>query len=119
MVHGTAVVWLPVTDISRSLAFYRDTLSLEEVHRQAENWAELDANGLHIGFELRRGSSQGDGGAVIAFQPQDGLDATVAQLRDRGSRDRRRDQRAPVQGVASPRSRTRTATTSSCSPPSK
>jgi len=47
MVHGTAVVWLPVTDVPRSLAFYRDTLSLEEVN-SGEDWAELDANGLQL-----------------------------------------------------------------------
>jgi predicted enzyme related to lactoylglutathione lyase len=82
MVHGTAVVWLPVTDVPRSLAFYRDTLSLEEVH-SGEDWAELDANGLHIGLNSAE-APEGDGGAVIAFQPQDGLDATVAQLRDHG-----------------------------------
>jgi catechol 2,3-dioxygenase-like lactoylglutathione lyase family enzyme len=31
MVHGTAVIWLPVTDMQRSMSFYRDTLSLEAV----------------------------------------------------------------------------------------
>ena len=82
MVHGTAVVWLPVSDVRRSLSFYRDTLSLDEV-RSGEDWAELDANGLHIGLN---GNEQpgGDGGAVIAFQPQGTLDEVVEQLRGEG-----------------------------------
>lgn len=82
MVHGTAVVWLPVSDVPRSLSFYRDTLGLEEVHG-GEDWAELDANGLHIGLNATE-SPHGDGGAVIAFKPQAGLDPTVERLRHDG-----------------------------------
>jgi catechol 2,3-dioxygenase-like lactoylglutathione lyase family enzyme len=82
MIHGTAVVWLPVTDVQRSLAFYRDTLGLEEV-RAADGWAELDANGLHIGLNATE-SPSGGGGGVIAFQPEGGLDAAVEQLRGDG-----------------------------------
>jgi predicted enzyme related to lactoylglutathione lyase len=82
MIHGTAVVWLPVTDMQRAVSFYRDTLNLEEV-RDGDGWAELDANGLHIGLNATE-SADGDGGAVIAFQPQSGLDETVEQLRSDG-----------------------------------
>ena len=82
MVHGTAVVWLPVTDVERARSFYRDTLGLEEV--RAENgWAELDANGLHIGLNATE-SPGGSGGGVIAFQPADGLEEAVEQLRGQG-----------------------------------
>ncbi len=82
MIHGTAVVWLPISDMQRSLSFYRDKLSLAEVH-SGDDWAELDANGLHIGLNATE-QTKGDGGAVIAFQPQGGLDATVEQLRADG-----------------------------------
>ncbi len=82
MVHGTAVVWLPVSDVARSLSFYRDTLSLDELH-SGDNWAELDANGLHIGLNANERPGAG-GGAVIAFQPQDSLDEAVEQLRGEG-----------------------------------
>lgn len=82
MIHGTAVVWLPVTDMQRSRSFYRDTLSLEEV-RDGGDWVELDANGLHIGLNATE-SPDGNGGGVIAFQPEGGLDATVEQLRSEG-----------------------------------
>lgn len=82
MVHGTAVVWLPVSDVRRSLSFYRDTLSLDELH-SGEDWAELDANGLRIGLNATE-KPGADGGAVIAFQPQNRLDEAVEQLRGEG-----------------------------------
>ena len=82
MLHGTAVVWLPVSDVPRSLSFYRDTLSLDEVH-SGEDWAELDANGLHIGLNSTE-KPGADGGAVIAFQPQTSLDEAVEELRGEG-----------------------------------
>ena len=82
MVHRTAVIWLPVTDMQRSVSFYRDTLSLEAV-RDGDDWAELDANGLHIGLNATE-SPHGNGGAVIAFQPEGGLDRTVEELRSDG-----------------------------------
>ncbi len=62
MIHGTAVVWLPVSDVHRSLSFYRDKLSLAEAH-SGDDWAELDANGLHIGLNAIE-QTEGDGGAV-------------------------------------------------------
>jgi predicted enzyme related to lactoylglutathione lyase len=109
MVHGTAVVWLPVSDVRRSLSFYRDTLGLDELH-SAEDWAELDANGLHIGLNAHE-SPGADGGAVIAFQSQDGLDEAVEQLRGEGVQIAGKSASTP--GVASRRSKTPTATISS------
>lgn len=82
MVHGTAVVWLPVSDMPRSLSFYRDTLSLDEL-QSGEDWAELDANGLHIGLNATERPGT-EGGAVIAFQPRNSLDEAVEQLRAEG-----------------------------------
>ncbi len=84
MVHGVSVVWLPVTDIDRAVGFYRDTLGLEEHARQGE-WAELEANGLRIGLNARESeSTEGQGGAVLAFQPEGDLEDAVAELRERG-----------------------------------
>ncbi len=82
MVHGTAVVWLPVADMDRALSFYRDQLGLRELHNEGE-WAELDANGLRIGLNARE-QPGGGGGAVLAFQPQGGIDEAVDQLRAAG-----------------------------------
>jgi predicted enzyme related to lactoylglutathione lyase len=84
MVHGTAVVWLPVSDMQRSLAFYRDTLGLAEVRVEGE-WAELDANGLHLGLNGTEPVHEGEtGGGVVAFQPEGDLDDAVEGLRGQG-----------------------------------
>ena len=82
IVAGTSVVWLPVGDLERSLQFYRDRLGLTELMHERE-WAQLDANGVHIGLNASE-EPHGDGGAVIAFQARDGLESAVAQLHDSG-----------------------------------
>lgn len=82
MVAGTSVVWLPVSDIDRSITFYRDRLGLTEIRRE-DDWAQLDANGLHIGLNAKE-SPNGHGGAVIAFQPENELESAVRKLRDGG-----------------------------------
>jgi predicted enzyme related to lactoylglutathione lyase len=83
MIAGTSVVWLPVSDINRSLSFYRDQLGLSELEHE-DDWAQLDANGLHIGLNARE-SPDGDGGAVIAFRPEKGLESAIKELRESGA----------------------------------
>ena len=83
MVHGTAVVWLPVSDLDRAVGFYRDQLGLEQVHRDGD-WAQLDANGLHIGLNASE-DPRGEGGAIIAFQPQGGIESATEELRNAGT----------------------------------
>jgi predicted enzyme related to lactoylglutathione lyase len=81
MIESISAVWLPVTDMDRAVTFYRDTLELDVVEQEG-GWTEVTAGDQVIG--LNRGESpQGSGGAVIAFAVTD-IDATVAQLRDRG-----------------------------------
>lgn len=82
MVAGTSVVWLPVSDIDRSITFYRDQLGLNELQHEGD-WAQLDANGLHLGLNAKE-SPNGQGGAVIALQPNNGLESAVQKLRDGG-----------------------------------
>lgn len=82
MVHGAAVVWLPVNDVEQALSFYRDRLGLRELRNEGD-WAELDANGLRLGLNGRENPS-GGGGAIVALQPEGGLDAAVDGLREGG-----------------------------------
>ncbi len=82
MVHGTSVVWLPVSNIDRAREFYRDHLGLREVHHE-QDWAQLESGGLTIGLNANE-SPNGHGGAVIAFQPRDGLESAVDELRSAG-----------------------------------
>lgn len=84
MVHGVSVVWLPVTDMQRAIDFYSTKLGLE-VSRQEDEWAELTANGLKIGLNARDEETPGgEGGAVIAFEPEGGLDGAVDELSGAG-----------------------------------
>jgi predicted enzyme related to lactoylglutathione lyase len=84
MVKGISNVWLPVNDLQRALGFYRDTLGLT-VRSEQDEWAELDAQGIRIGLNPRDSESPGgDGGAVIAFQPDGGLEEVVSQLEGKG-----------------------------------
>jgi len=82
MVHGVSVVWLPVADIDRAVQFYEQKLGLSTNQREDE-WAELDANGLRLGLNARE-RPNGDGGAVVAFQPEGGLDRAVEELQGKG-----------------------------------
>jgi predicted enzyme related to lactoylglutathione lyase len=77
-----SVVWLPVAELDRAVGFYRDTLGLE-VERQDGEWAMVRAGALQIGLNARE-SPSGDGGAVIAFAPEDSLEAAVEQLKGSG-----------------------------------
>jgi predicted enzyme related to lactoylglutathione lyase len=76
-------VWVPVEDMDRARAFYRDTLGLTE-QKSSADWSEFDANGLMIGLNARESAQPTDGGAVITFQPDGDLDAEVQALQDKG-----------------------------------
>ena len=81
MIEKIATVWLPVTDMGRAVAFYRDDLGLEVVDHDGD-WSEVTAGDQRIG--LNEGESPaGDGGAVIAFGVDD-LDKTVDSLKEAG-----------------------------------
>lgn len=84
MATGVAAVWVPVTDMDRAVAFYRDALGLT-VKSQDSDWSEIEANGLMIGLNAREdASSSSDGGAVISFQPDGDIEAEVAELKNKG-----------------------------------
>jgi catechol 2,3-dioxygenase-like lactoylglutathione lyase family enzyme len=84
MLNGVSTVWLPVNDMDRALGFYGDTLGLEVKENHGE-WAEVDADGLTIGLNARDSETPGpEGGAVIAFRPDGGIDEVVEKLQAEG-----------------------------------
>ena len=84
MLNGVATVWVPVEDMERATGFYRDKLELEVVDHDGD-WAEVTANGLTIGLNAREEEGAGaQGGPVIAFRPEAGIDSAVEDLRSRG-----------------------------------
>ena len=85
MAHGVATVWVPVTDMARAVAFYRDVLGLE-VKDQSDDWSELDAGGLMIGLNAREDAKVSqDGGAVITFQPDGSIEDELEEIRGKGA----------------------------------
>ena len=82
MIKGVAAVWLPVTDMSRAVAFYGQTLGLSVTEHDGD-WSEVDANGVKIGLNSSE-SPAGDGGALIAFQPEGGIEQEVERLKGEG-----------------------------------
>jgi predicted enzyme related to lactoylglutathione lyase len=84
MIKGVAAVWLPVQDMSRAVAFYGDTLGLDVTEHDGD-WSEVDANGLKIGLNGSGSETpEGDGGALIAFQPDGSIEDEVSRLKDAG-----------------------------------
>jgi predicted enzyme related to lactoylglutathione lyase len=84
MLEGVAVIWMPVQDIERAKSFYGDTLGLRITNEDGD-WAEVDANGLTLGLNGREPSgARGEGGPIVTFQPQAGLEETVDDLKGQG-----------------------------------
>lgn len=81
-VSGVATVWLPVTDLDRAVGFYRDVLGLS-VDSHDDGWAEVSSDSLKIGLNAQE-SPGGDGGAVIAFSPEGGIEDAAEELRGHG-----------------------------------
>jgi predicted enzyme related to lactoylglutathione lyase len=84
MAHGVATIWVPVTDMERAVAFYRDTLELD-LKQQDSDWSEFDAGGLMIGLNGREEAKESRGGAVITFQPDGSIEDERDALVKRGA----------------------------------
>ncbi len=84
MINGVANVWMPVEDVERAKGFYRDVLELPVV-KEDRNWVEFEADGLRIGLNGREPRGAGsEGGPVLTFQPEQGLDSAISELQSRG-----------------------------------
>ena len=80
MIDGISVVWLPVSDMDRSLEFYGDTLGLD-IEQQDDDWSMVVAGAVRIGLNGRESeTSGGEGGAVIAFAASDDIEEAVEEL---------------------------------------
>jgi predicted enzyme related to lactoylglutathione lyase len=84
MARSVATVWVPVDDMERAKRFYGGTLRLD-VGKETPEWSEIDAGNLTIGLNAREDTSaHAEGGAVITFTPEGGIDAEVERLRGEG-----------------------------------
>ena len=82
MIDKIAAVWLPVSDMDASVAFYRDSLGLDVIEHGGD-WSEVTAGDQRIGLNAKE-SPSGEGGSIIAFSVDGTIDETVEQLKGRG-----------------------------------
>jgi predicted enzyme related to lactoylglutathione lyase len=78
-----ATVWLPVTDMDRSVAFFRDSLGLQ-VEQHEDEWSEVTAGDVTIGLNGRSEEQPGSGGGLIAFKVDGDIEAEVEELKGKG-----------------------------------
>lgn len=84
MIKGVSTVWLPVSDVDRSRRFYKDKLGLQERETDGD-WVELTAGSLVIGLNARDSEEpSSEGGAVVAFAAEQGIEQAVQELEERG-----------------------------------
>ncbi len=75
-------VWFWVTDMDRSVAFYRDAVGLELRMRHEDTWAEFAAGPIRIGLHGAGESTARHGGTAVFLV--DDLDLAKASLEARG-----------------------------------
>lgn len=84
MAMGIANVWMPVEDTERAVDFYENTLGLSRVKRDGD-WVEYETDGMRIGLNGREpGGAGAEGGPVLTFQPGEGIEAAVEDLKSKG-----------------------------------
>lgn len=82
MLTGLATTWCPVTDMDRSVAFYRDVLGLSP-GTLSPYWSDFqigtDRIGLHPAHDLRHAPGSGGGGWRLGLATDDlrGLRASL------------------------------------------
>jgi predicted enzyme related to lactoylglutathione lyase len=81
-VGGVDHVWFWVSDMDRSVAFYRDALGLRMRMRHEDNWAEFEAGSIRIGLHGAGDGPAAHGGTAV-FLVED-LDLARAVLQERG-----------------------------------
>jgi predicted enzyme related to lactoylglutathione lyase len=87
MAQGVATVWVPVEDMGRAVAFYRDVLGLS-VEMESDDWSELTAGDLTIGLNARESAKvSAEGGAVITFQPEDSIENELERIKSSSQAD--------------------------------
>jgi predicted enzyme related to lactoylglutathione lyase len=76
-------VWFWVTDMDRSVRFYEGQLGLVLRVRHGNEWAEFEADPIHIGLHGSRGERNVSHGGTAVFRVHD-LDLAKTALEQRG-----------------------------------
>ena len=75
---------IPVADLQRALAFYRDVLGLRFLFQAPPDLAFLDCGGVRLMLSRPQGNEESPSVGVIYYRVAD-LDAAYATLRERGA----------------------------------
>lgn len=78
-----AFIMYPVTDMSRAVEFYEETLGLKKDGLASDVWVEFDVAGTTFGIGNFEQVGTPGTGQSLALEVRD-LDAFVARLRERG-----------------------------------
>src|SRR5437870_5356050 len=86
MFEKLGLVMVVVSDMSRSVAFYRDVLGLN-LRFETPDWTEFDVGGVKLALHIAGPhlSVNPDGGVGFGFYVQD-IESTLADLAARGAR---------------------------------
>ncbi|HXH61352.1 MAG TPA: VOC family protein [Fimbriimonadaceae bacterium] len=68
LINGLDTVWCPVTDMERSVAFYRDVLGLKPGF-ESPYWTSFDLGGVQLGLHF--GGGKPGGGFVVSVLTDD------------------------------------------------
>jgi predicted enzyme related to lactoylglutathione lyase len=85
MIGNLGMIMIVVSDMERSVAFYRDALGLA-VKSESPDWIELDAETVSIGLHHHEGefTASPTTGCTIAFLVED-AERALQELRDKGA----------------------------------
>lgn len=81
-INRIAQVALPVRDLGRATAFYRDVLGLTFLFEAGDGMAFLDAGGVRLLLTTPEGQSAGQAASILYYQVDD-IDAMHASLVER------------------------------------
>ena len=86
--QGSLVCSINVSDLDRSIAWYRDGLGFEVIYRMADyGWCEMRSpvEGVTLGLQQAEAGFGAEGGATLAFSVSD-VDAARKHLESMGAR---------------------------------
>ncbi|WP_404406247.1 VOC family protein [Jeotgalibacillus malaysiensis] len=82
MIQQIGQIGVPVKDVKRATAFYRDTLELQQLF-ETENMAFFDCEGVRLMLTLPENESFDHPGSVIYFNVSD-IEEAYQRLEDQG-----------------------------------
>jgi catechol 2,3-dioxygenase-like lactoylglutathione lyase family enzyme len=84
MVGKLDLVMIIVSDMERSVAFYRDVLGLQ-VEYESPAWSQVRAGDVSIGLHSTNGGDAPSPGSVVMSFSVDSTEGAVEELRSRGA----------------------------------